>query len=517
MEEVPVTIEQKTRIGLETQTNSLLEEVRLAMGQGRKALSNENALLPLTQTLNEFARYSRDYFNVFKSRGKIEEMQKALEKIQREWLVLRPLLEQRLMDHHLAPLRNADAVARDLIQMGAGGDDDDEYGVLSKQGLTFFEKTFSIARFAYSRVPGVAVPMVNREAPWFWAGIAHEIGHYHFWNAEGELDKQLDAALLRDIGGLVLAEAERPRSPNYDSIAAQPALWREWKEELFADVFGALSLGPAYVRSLMLWLRSRVTAETILANDQDHPIALLRPLMLAQMAEDDERIQIENDWKAFCASLAPDKTFDSWLGQVLEASRVSDCLDFAPTAVNAAAALIKSALGGTARYYNASAHQRVKAAAAALADGSAPGDSLRPAAKVSAAWYAWESVVAGSLSSDEKERRLNVIRAWFAQPAQSSFRLRIAGQLFETREVIDSEKARLLGVWTLAEDQTQWQESESFGRWKKTLAQESPGPVDDVNAKRLLENEMSTQEEVSMQVAGHKHASSQEHFHYHPA
>lgn len=495
-------IDPVTRSSLEAQARSLFEEAQAMLESASQLLSAESGLEPLTETLREFAKFSNDYFYLYKKRGDINEQQKALEKIQRELLTLRPLLEQRRVDHYWPYLKAADAIANDCIAMGGV-----QIKASKPQCLTLFEKTYHIARFVYSRVPGVAIPLANREDPWLWMGLAHEIGHYHFWNSRPGLGDELDGALLHGISGKMLEQGGNTPS-NYASAAYQLSLWRKWKEELFADLFGTFLLGPAYVRSLMIWLRPRLTNETALSDDQDHPLPLLRPLiqaealaMLEKELDELEAAQVKKEWQDQWAALAPNgKGFDYWLDQSLGETTVRDCVSLFPVVVSA---MKSKAFNTGGEYYNSTTHAQVKEAANLLAErnGLSENPKIRPALKLPVVWYAWKQIISdGRLNTDEPQR-LTKLREWIIPIPASAVR----------------PQKSAIAVAIAAPNEVTGPNSESFKSLVRQKKADDPEATDEAIAERLLEDEFSTQEEAGGVYTPHSHSSPGSHSHYHPA
>jgi hypothetical protein len=63
-------------------------------------------------------------------------------------------------------------------------------------------------------------------------------------------------------------------------IAHSIPLWCSWSEELFADLLGAVTLGPAYVESLATYVAARIGGEDdLLRDDGEHPMPCLRPIL----------------------------------------------------------------------------------------------------------------------------------------------------------------------------------------------------------------------------------------------
>jgi hypothetical protein len=268
----------------------------------------------------------------------------ALSKIQLEIFVLRRLVEQRSSDNLRPMLQIADhwcntyllsliypnksaAVPGGLFRSKVLGDD---YGkaltateLIAAPGaapaftfsepkyrnwcLVFFESEHLIrlGRFAYNRNPTVSLPLVHAYEPWNWLGMAHEIGHFVFHNTDYLVDHMAHRGLTASAGE-TNGDSKQPAPPSlamhvrktiltglanhylrasdeacdYLGIAHSIPLWCTWSEELFADLLGAVTLGPAYVESLATHIAASVGSEDdLLRDDSVHPVACLRPIL----------------------------------------------------------------------------------------------------------------------------------------------------------------------------------------------------------------------------------------------
>ena len=175
---------------------------------------------------------------------------------------------------------------------------------------------------AYKRNPTISLPLIHAKQPWHWLGLAHEVGHFAYHNfvlkrvsrsggvsetALGQLIRQsifaaLSTKYVLAVGSQSLQNDVELRASLQQSMSRQVAggrlpphqegaclgiaqsipLWCTWTEELFADVLGAVTLGPAYIESLIDWVAPRLpTAPSLVVNDNDHPVACLRPVFQA--------------------------------------------------------------------------------------------------------------------------------------------------------------------------------------------------------------------------------------------
>lgn len=140
-------------------------------------------------------------------------------------------------------------------------------------------------------VPLLRLPPWCVEAPWWLVFVAHEVGHYVVYDLE--LLSHFRAAIREAARGQGLTETEQKR-------------WEAWTEEIFADLFAVVMIGPWALWSMIEveWgppalmvrrraaypapvVRLKVLAETINALQLDGDQAL-RGVSLEQIADTDK-------------------------------------------------------------------------------------------------------------------------------------------------------------------------------------------------------------------------------------
>jgi hypothetical protein len=145
----------------------------------------------------------------------------------------------------------------------------------------FFENEAFTNPSRSSPAPYVVIPRWALCQTWLGCAVAHEIGHNVLRNVQGLYDELIVVVVTRLIAqGRTLLEIR---------------IWRFWLEELFADLFGALQVGPVMARTLLRLLARlpapliqglhATGAETALCSmwecqDADHPMRALRPLLI---------------------------------------------------------------------------------------------------------------------------------------------------------------------------------------------------------------------------------------------
>jgi hypothetical protein len=338
-------------------------------------------------------------------------------------------------------------------------------------------------------------------------GLGHEMGHYHYCNQPG-LNGELQGAALKNLAN-VLFNASPPLL-GLDAATEQLALWHTWLEETFADIFGALIFGPAYIESLILWLRRGNTAETILLNDGDHPLPLLRPLIQIEalkhraiskgetpLAELDS---IQNSWLQFWTESNQLPNQD-WQEIVIGKSQVKDCQVVMPHLVGT---IVDTLTKLSDKFYSANWHAAITNAARELAAGQQPTTTLPNKATVlPTAWYAWKLIISDSEATASAEERLQALRDWVKAKA-------VSGGSAQSLKPNMNERLQN-ALYLQPSDWPGSQPNESFEELKGT--ETDAGRI----ATSLLKQDFSTTEEQLANVWAHSHTSAFSHVHYHRA
>ena len=114
-------------------------------------------------------------------------------------------------------------------------------------------------------LPLVGLPPVVHSRPWWLASLAHEIGHH----IEHDL---LSGALYGTLPATI--EDAVPED-------ADPRRWRGWHEEIFADTWSVLLLGPAAAAATCELLRS--SDVLMLAEDDAYPSTAVRQSLMSDV------------------------------------------------------------------------------------------------------------------------------------------------------------------------------------------------------------------------------------------
>ncbi|MGD0704693.1 MAG: hypothetical protein ABSA02_32995 [Trebonia sp.] len=117
-------------------------------------------------------------------------------------------------------------------------------------------------------LPVTGLPPVVHSRPWWLASLAHENGHH--------LQRDFAGGSIYTSLGAVLEIAAR--------ADAEPASWRGWHEEIFADACSVLWLGPSAAVATAEMLQ---TADALmLAEDDTYPSVVVRQRLMEQMLAD---------------------------------------------------------------------------------------------------------------------------------------------------------------------------------------------------------------------------------------
>ena len=132
-----------------------------------------------------------------------------------------------------------------------------------------------VPRFASTRVAPLRIPADFDDSLWHWPAIAHEVAHDFYYSLDN-FARDLRARL-----GLP-HRVEVPMSEMELDAGWLRRLYGAWLPEVFADVLGALMLGPAYVETMVRAFRRPGSPQRTAAILQDgglideHPPERLR-------------------------------------------------------------------------------------------------------------------------------------------------------------------------------------------------------------------------------------------------
>jgi hypothetical protein len=171
--------------------------------------------------------------------------------------VLERCFENRLVDLANSPLATADKLAWAALKPAK------KLGLIAEETtvLTYFGKIASIRTIPYASVALICVPRTLPGVTRDYLAIPHEIGHYVYWNPPSA-DRPGDSIQSR-LSRLMADRRQR--------------LWvRNWQEEIFADVYGALVARATITQSFQDML-FETSDEQLCADDGEHPTPVIRP------------------------------------------------------------------------------------------------------------------------------------------------------------------------------------------------------------------------------------------------
>lgn len=154
---------------------------------------------------------------------------------------------------------------------------------------------------------------VLNESP-VWTSLAHELGHFVYWNSEFCVSGQLKQASvsknflfideIQDTFGVTATEMELISSENGNTYPVSQAhvitaFISAWSEEIFADTFGVYLAGEDFAaQSSGIYLKDLESKNPKrYIQDWDHPFAFLRPYIAAKALE--EKMGVSNNlWRS---------------------------------------------------------------------------------------------------------------------------------------------------------------------------------------------------------------------------
>jgi hypothetical protein len=128
--------------------------------------------------------------------------------------------------------------------------------------------------------PYIVSPYWGHRQVWTWLAYAHEVGHHVYRNVRS-LREELEIHLALELWS---------RGEGYDI----QYIWFHWLEEIFADLFGLLQIGPAFAQTQQLMLPylplpvapRKVSNRLLVVADETHPIPYLRVFLAIRALEE---------------------------------------------------------------------------------------------------------------------------------------------------------------------------------------------------------------------------------------
>jgi hypothetical protein len=261
---------------------------------------------------------------------------KALDKVMPLWETLARAVSQR--SNTCFDFSDDDAVAKEFLACFKS----DPGCSPQKPPIIYYEKRYHITRFLFHTHPLIGIPIdmalirsteaadqhapnPNREA------IAHEMGHYFFWNngslaeydqrmsdlrakiAESVLGKETWGLIRSDNGTLDINASQRLFARRFASLT----IWLHWVDEIVADIVGTLLCGPSYALSAQDVQATYIKrAATLFNDDGEHPMPYFRPLIALKILELTTRDDLKGELQPLLEALT--KRWKDFRGNIEE-------------------------------------------------------------------------------------------------------------------------------------------------------------------------------------------------------
>jgi len=233
----------------------------------------------LKKLVPEMLTFSNNYSDYFQKLPDIRfsELNTALTRLQEEWSRISRACEQRRLSTFKDILIATDYEAANIYKRFVGYKWDNSIGP-----ITYIEKSFEITRYAFTPYPLISVPFLFiDETENIRQSLAHEIGHFIYWNYAPinpyqDIQKELREEVTKQLSEFV----EVPTS-KFDLFRGWQKLnqrWGGWIEETFADVAGTLFGFKGFFDSACDIANEMSFAELIY-DDGEHPVYFLRPFI----------------------------------------------------------------------------------------------------------------------------------------------------------------------------------------------------------------------------------------------
>ncbi|GIK40734.1 MAG: hypothetical protein BroJett011_45670 [Chloroflexota bacterium] len=200
-----------------------------------------------------------------------------------KWTVYQEAWRQRWSQANIPKIIVAgDKIARDLYDVFEGQSLHLKQDHQSLIVVPFMSELF--AGGSEMPTPFIVAPRWGHGQVWTWLAYAHEVGHHIYRNVIG----------LSDELKVNIAFALGRRKLDY----SMQRLWFNWLEEIFADFFGLLQTGPAFIQTqqrILLYLpphvfkrvaiKSQPEQGLLYAADNQHPMPYLRTRLAIRALE----------------------------------------------------------------------------------------------------------------------------------------------------------------------------------------------------------------------------------------
>lgn len=220
-----------------------------------------NLAHPVLKSLTEeFGAFADEYYAFMDSvgdDGKAYRMNRILNQLQEEWANINRACEQRQSQTFSHQLEQADTLATTYYNRF-----DDRYKD-TPVPVVFFEKVFAITRYPFTPYALVSVPIQFYDDPTQWLAIAHELGHYIYWNSlELEHYQHVHQQLKQRVVAALQNGAKKTGVQSH---------WEHWVEETYADICGTLLAGVNFAISAQELALQLISPKVFLEPNESEP------------------------------------------------------------------------------------------------------------------------------------------------------------------------------------------------------------------------------------------------------
>ncbi|MEM7119210.1 MAG: hypothetical protein AAF614_42725 [Chloroflexota bacterium] len=189
----------------------------------------------------------------------------TLQQLQFDYVVIRSAMDLRIKSVSSNPYKKSSLLVSDALAQSALRFAQNKCLVNPAVALTYLKNRADIRVVPYAPVMLIGLPInaITSGKPHVsqlveWMAIPHEVGHYVFNNAMLPNKREFLADRLRS------------------ELSDLPVWVSQWLEEIFADVYGLLIVGPLFAFTAYDRIDSRPFSEQS-SNDGEHPLPYLRP------------------------------------------------------------------------------------------------------------------------------------------------------------------------------------------------------------------------------------------------
>ena len=228
----------------------------------------------LHRAINDFEAFGEEYESYFEdilANGAFDPTKTTAERLRYQylqtlrgyWLSLEQVILQREVEYYSDVLEQAFEQSAIYLQ---------NLNLPLPGTLIYFNKVSSIRYLPFTKIPILGIPYLFAE-PRGWSAIAHEIGHYLYWNLGNNLvetprrQEQLKSEAIQFLTDAGIDEK-------------QQEFVIPWLEEIFSDVVGTCIDGSKFVEASEEFIKSQAgNEEESTFNDGHHPPLILRPFV----------------------------------------------------------------------------------------------------------------------------------------------------------------------------------------------------------------------------------------------